>query len=230
MKTILNSLKVLSLATVFFVLANTANAQTDPDTVCRGNNTKTYSVANTTGSTYAWTLSTALTTAGATITTGAGTNSITVNYNGVAANNYANGITVVETSNKGCIGDAQQMNVVVNPSPDVTLTAADNEVCYNETATVGLTVTLTVGTAPWSFTYTINGGAVQTQNVATGTTYTFPAPAAPAPGVTPAVYNYEITTVTATQNGSSGCVANLTGKTATVTVNPKPNTSVISHN
>jgi hypothetical protein len=75
------------------------------------NNTETYSVTNTAGSTYNWTVT------GGTITSGQGTNSATVNFptsGGV--------VSVSETNSAGCVGAAVTFNVscpdgVVNTSP-----------------------------------------------------------------------------------------------------------------
>lgn len=73
--------------------APTTSTITGNVNVCN-NSTLPYSVTNTSGSTYAWTIT------GGTIASGAGTNSITVNW-GAVGSGY---VSVVETNSSGCVG------------------------------------------------------------------------------------------------------------------------------
>ncbi|MBX9853112.1 MAG: DNRLRE domain-containing protein, partial [Cytophagaceae bacterium] len=65
------------------------------------NEATTYAVSNTAGSSYAWTVP-----AGTAITSGAGTNSVSVKFAGTGGN-----ITVRETAASGCAGNAQSLAV-----------------------------------------------------------------------------------------------------------------------
>ncbi len=82
------------------------SAITGPGAVCE-NDTTTYTVVNTNGSTYSWTIS------GGNIVSGDGTNTVTAVYTagGVAV------ISVLETNSFGCSGDSVSFNVTVNPLP-----------------------------------------------------------------------------------------------------------------
>ncbi|NTW32174.1 MAG: DUF1566 domain-containing protein [Bacteroidetes bacterium] len=99
-------------------------------TVCQGTNNVVYSVApiaNATG--YTWSLPT-----GASIATGANTNSVTVNY---AANATSGNITVYGTSN-GCGNGTVSQNYAITVNANPTATASNNSpVC--EGATLNLT-------------------------------------------------------------------------------------------
>ena len=81
-----------------------------PDFVCELDpNATTYSVPNTAGSTYAWTVS------GGTIIAGQGTNAIQVDWSAVVPGNYA--VEVIETDANGCTGSIVLCDVTVNPTP-----------------------------------------------------------------------------------------------------------------
>ncbi len=75
-----------------------------PNLVQCSSNSENYSVTNTAGSTYAWTVP-----VGAVIVSGQGTNQITVNFNG----NFGE-VSVQETNGNGCIGAGVMMNVNCN--------------------------------------------------------------------------------------------------------------------
>ena len=86
--------------------APTTSAITGTASICV-NNDGSYSVVNTPGSTYAWTIT------GGTILTGDGTNSITTNWSG--SGNAT--ISVTETNSFGCVGSAVSIPVTVNALP-----------------------------------------------------------------------------------------------------------------
>ena len=121
----------------------------------------------------------------------------------------------------GCIGDTITRQIIIAPLPSGTISGTAN-VCVNGTQPV-ITFTGTGGSAPYTFTYNINGGAAQTITT-TGvlTTATVTAPTATAG---PFVYNL----VNVQNTGSTLCTAAITGQSATIRVNPLP-TATISGN
>ena len=75
--------------------------------VCANASAVTYSVTNTTGSSYAWVIT------GGIQTSGANTNSITVNWGTAGSGN----VSVTETNSSSCIGTAENLPVTVNSIP-----------------------------------------------------------------------------------------------------------------
>ena len=98
--------------------ANCCDPQTPPiqgpTPLCENATGNVYSVTNTLGSTYAWTMP-----AGATITAGQGTNSITVSFGTTGGQ-----VSVVETINCGP-GPAENFAVVVQPCAGCTINSLD---------------------------------------------------------------------------------------------------------
>ena len=81
-----------------------------------------YSVPNTTGSTYTWTVP-----AGATITSGQGTNSITVNFG-----THSGDVSVTETEKGGCKNDPAVLYVTVGSTTSIAeVTAPEGKMYYN---------------------------------------------------------------------------------------------------
>jgi gliding motility-associated-like protein len=123
----------------------TTGAITGPSPVCANAANITYSVTNTVGSTYVWTVPT-----GAIITSGQGSDIITVNWNGSAGGN----ISVIETNSCGN-GTSVVLPVVVNAAPVVTIVATPHDGCsplavtFSNTTILGPGVTLTSET--WLF-------------------------------------------------------------------------------
>jgi hypothetical protein len=89
-------------------VVNTSAISGNNSILCNSNN-ETYSVIQTSGSSYNWTVPT-----GATILSGQGSNMITVNMSG-----NEGAITVVETNTAGCIGNTVTMSVTIS-NPVVT--------------------------------------------------------------------------------------------------------------
>jgi gliding motility-associated-like protein len=102
--------------------------------------------------------------------------------------------------------------VTVNPLPTAAITG-NNTVCQNATAPL-VTFTGATGTAPYIFTYTINGGTPLTVTTSTGNSVTVAAPTA-----VPGSYTYNLLNVT--DGTSTACTQNQAG-TVTITVNPLP--------
>jgi PKD repeat protein len=117
--------------------------------VCANATGQVYSVTNTPGSSYNWTLPT-----GAAITAGAGTNSITINL-GTANGNVA----VTETNTGGCVGVQQTKALTVNALPTTALAGIDQNITVNSTALAGNSAS--VGTGSWSL---VSGAGTLTNN------------------------------------------------------------------
>jgi hypothetical protein len=201
---------LLAFTFLFILGSNVSMAQT-ADTVCVNSSVVPYSVTNTTGSTYAWTLS-----GGGALSSTSG-NAITVNW-GATPGTY--NLQVQETSSTGCAGDPVSLNVVVIPLATASISGTTN-MCYsdpNPTITISLT-----GVGPWTFSYT-NGTTTSTVTNHTSNTYTFtPSPTIPAAGTSPANTTYSLVSV------SNKFCSGTTSGSAVVTVNPKPVTSAILH-
>jgi gliding motility-associated-like protein len=101
--------------------------------------------------------------------------------------------------------------VVINELPTATITG-NTEVCINAPSP-NVTFTGAAGVAPYTFTYTINGGASQTIN-STGSTVSIPVPTG-----TAGTFVYSLVDV---KDASSTTCNQAQSGTATVTVNPLP--------
>lgn len=119
-------------------------------------------------------------------------------------------ITVTPSAN-GCTGTSEQFTVTVNPLPQAVISGT-SEVCLNGPAQ-SITFTGSNGTAPYTFTYTINGGVNQTV-VSTGNTATVSVPT-----TTAGIYNYDLVSV---EDASSTTCMQAQAGTATVTVHALP--------
>ena len=98
--------------------------------------------------------------------------------------------TLTGTDNNGCVNESQ-VSITVNPLPEASITGA-TEVCLNSQDPV-ITFTGSNSTAPYTFTYHINGGSNQTIT-STGNTITLNAPTD-----TAGVFTYNLISV---QDGS----------------------------
>lgn len=106
---------------------------------------ETYSVVNTPGSTYAWTVPT-----GASILSGAGTNSIQVNLNGNSGN-----ISVTETTAAGCTGPVVSKTVTVTGVPSTSaITGNTSIICSSLLETYSV-----VNTPGSTYAWTVPAGA-----------------------------------------------------------------------
>ncbi|MDF3029407.1 MAG: Ig domain protein group 2 domain protein [Fluviicola sp.] len=122
--------------------------------------------------------------------------------------------TLTGTSGTGGCTSADQVTITVNPLPTATISGATT-VCQNAAAPI-ITFTGANGTAPYTFTYNINGGANQTVSSGAGTTATVTAPTG-----TSGTFTYNLVSVTSVM----GCSQNQTGS-AIVTVNPLPTATI----
>lgn len=146
-----------------------------------------------------------------TVSTTALSNSVTVNVpTNITGTFTYNLLGVTEGSINHCsrtytTGSAV---VTVNPLPTATITGTTS-LCQNATRPL-ITFTGAAGTAPYTFSYTINGGIPQTITTTSGNSVTLQAPTN-----VDGIFNYDLVSV---KDGSSTqCMQNQSG-TATVTV------------
>ncbi len=124
--------------------------------VCANATGVSYSVTNTTGSSYVWTI------AGGTQVSGSTTNSITVNWGAAGAGN----VSVVETNYLGCVGTTVAQSVTINAKPSVSIYASSYSICSGSSSTL---------TASGASSYSWSTGASTvaiTVNPSSSTTYT----------------------------------------------------------
>ncbi len=122
----------------------------------------------------------------------------------------------VTTVNAGCSGTPGTASITINPLPSGASISGTTAVCQNATQPT-VTFTASVGTAPYTFTYNINGGANQTVTSLSGTNPV--SVTVPVPTGTPGIYIYNLTNV-----ADIYCTNTATGS-ATVTVNALPDAS-----
>ncbi len=118
--------------------------------------------------------------------------------------------TVTGTDGNGC-SNTDQVIVTVNPLPTATISGMA-DICQNGTAPT-VTFTGANGTAPYTFTYTINNGSTQTI-VSTGTTATIAVPTNAS-----GTFTYDLVSV---QDASSTTCSNPQTGSIVVVVKPKP--------
>jgi hypothetical protein len=157
-----------------------------------------YSVTNTAGSSYSWTVP-----SGASITSGAGTNSITVSFGNTNGN-----ITVTETNSNGCVGSAVSLTIsLTGCSIDADFTASSTVVC------AGNSITFTNTTAGAS------GGATYSWNFGTG------ASPATASGIGPHTVTYSTAGAATVVLTVTDGVTNTETKTNYITITALPTAS-----
>ncbi len=106
--------------------------------------------------------------------------------------------------------------VTVNPLPTATITGTVS-VC-KDAAAPDISFTGAAGTAPYTFTYTINGGANQTVTTTSGSSVTVSVPTG-----TAGTFIYDLVSV---QDASTTTCSQTQSGTATVTVNPLPTATI----
>gem|GEM_PF-2138405 len=124
--------------------------------------------------------------------------------------------TVEITDGNGCTALSIPTTIVVNPRPTATI-AGTTDVCQDATEPL-ITFTGSGGTAPYTFTYTINGTPAPAITTTSGNSVTVSAPT----DVT-GPFNYELVSV---EDASSTTCDNSANGTATITVNPLPTATI----
>lgn len=104
--------KLITIIALLFIGNNLlAQGIACPDFVCQDDPTLvTYTVPNTVGSTYVWTIT------GGVIVLGQGTNSVDVDWSTTAPGGPYN-VTVTETTAANCVGTPVICDITVNPTP-----------------------------------------------------------------------------------------------------------------
>ena len=127
-------------------------------------------------------------------------------------------VTLNVTSAAGCqtMNNSATRTVVVKPLPTGSITGAI-AVCLNAPSP-NVTFTGGTGTAPFTFTYTINGGPVQTVITTSGNSVDVPVPTN-----TAGTFIYTLTSVK--EGSSASCVQSQSGS-VTVTVNALPTATI----
>ena len=171
-----------------------------PTMVCSNETLVGYSITNVTGATgYTWTVP-----AGASITAGANTTNITVNFGTASGTGY-----VIVTPTGACASGAPSTNTVTISPASVggTVTASASSICSGGTVTV--TNTGYTGSIQWQTA--TNGGSFSSISGATSATYT-----------TPALLNTTSSNITYSFYAvvTSGACSTANSTTNTVTVSP----------
>lgn len=151
--------KLFFMLVVLFGL-NFSNAQ---QTIWQGCATATYSVTNTVGSTYAWSV-----TPSAGTISGNTTNAIGIDWTGVATGPHT--VSVTETNSNGCPGTPQDVLVTIIATPTAAATVTP-PTCSVATATIEVTAPTGTG-----YQYSIDNGVTWQStttfaNIAANTTY-----------------------------------------------------------
>ena len=152
-----------------------------------------------------------------TVTTVSG-NSVTVAVpTGTAGTFIYNLVSVKDASSTTCSqNQSGSVTVIVKDLPTATIAGTVN-VCLNATSP-NITFTGATGTAPYTFTYNVNGGANQTITTTVGNSVTLAAPTNVA-----GTFVYNLLNVK--EGSANACTQNQSGS-ATVVVNPLPTASV----
>lgn len=197
-----------TVAITVLPLPDAAGTITGDTPICQGTNGVAFSVGAITNATgYTWSLP-----AGASIASGANTNSITVDF---SASAVSGNITVMGTNACGNGVVSPNFAVVVNNPPTIALTNANPIVCAGIT-TASITYGVTTNSPNL---YSIDFDAIaqgqgfrDTSNVTLSSPINFKVPAAPAAGT----YNANLTVT----NSTTGCVSQ--SYPITITVNASP--------
>lgn len=197
----------------------TTNTITASQTICSGSTPNSLTGSTPTGGdgttyTYAWQSSTTSATAGFSAALNTNTS---INYQPTALT-QTTWFRRVVTSGACASDNSAAVIITVNPLPSATI-AGTSAVCQNASAPI-ITFTGSLGTAPYTFSYTINGGSVQTVTTTSGNAVTVSAPTANAGG-----FIYALVSVR--DASSSSCSNTVTGS-ATITINSLPTIAAIT--
>jgi len=145
-------------------------------------------------------------------------NSVTVAAPTGAVGTYTYSLVSVQDGSATLCSQAQAGNatIIVNPLPTASI-AGTTTVCQNATAPL-VTFTGASSTAPYTFTYNINGGLNQTVSTTIGNSITVTAPTN-----VPGTFAYNLVSV---QDGSATACSQAQAGISTITVNPLPTATV----
>ena len=178
-----------------------SNAGTDI-TTCTSNISDSLGTTPTLGYTYSWSPATNL-------------SSATISNPSVSLNNPSTNSYIVTTTALGC-SSADTVVVLVNPLPTASISGTAT-VCKNAAAP-NITFTGAAGTAPYTFTYTINAGPNLTISSTSGNSVTAAAPTSAA-----GILNYDLLSV---QDASSTLCSQTQSGNVAITVNPLPTATI----
>jgi len=149
-------------------------------------------------------------------------NSVTVSAPITVAGTFIYALTgVQDASSSFCLQEQSgSATIIVNPLPTATI-AGTFAVCQTGTAP-DITFTGAGGSAPYTFSYTLNGGPTQTIATTSGNTVSLSAPT-----LSVGTFIYELTSL---QDASGTSCSQAQTGSATITINLLPTTSVIYHN
>ncbi|MDD2306717.1 MAG: G8 domain-containing protein [Prolixibacteraceae bacterium] len=177
-------------------------------TICSGESTNITISSTTSGATFSWDVYSMTGTI-----TGAGSGTGNLLDQTLLNNTPTSGTVVYQITASTGTCEGATINLTVNVHPAVSaIIAGTTTVCQDDSPAPSITFTASGGTAPYTFTYMVNGGANQQVVANSGNTATVTAPTNVA-----GTFVYNLVSVA----GSTGCTYPQTG-TATVTVNPKP--------
>ena len=150
-----------------------------------------------------------------TVTTTVG-NSVTVAVPTVTAGTYTYAlVSVLDASSTAC-SQTQSGSAVVTVNPLPTATISGTTAVCKDAPSANITFTGASGTAPYTFTYIINGGSNQTVTTTVGNSVTVAVPNGAA-----GTFTYNLVSV----QDASACLQAQTGS-ATVTVSPLPTATI----
>ncbi|MES2331316.1 MAG: hypothetical protein V4539_17060 [Bacteroidota bacterium] len=132
----------------------------------------------------------------------------------------AGNFNVTATDNNGCQSTSNTITTFVNALPGASI-AGSTSVCQNG-ASPSVTFSGSAGTAPYTFSYRINGGSVQTVTTSGGNSVSVSVPTGSA-----GIFTYSLVSVS--ESSSTGCSGSASGS-ATVVVNPLPSASISGNN
>ncbi|MES2331158.1 MAG: hypothetical protein V4539_16255 [Bacteroidota bacterium] len=127
----------------------------------------------------------------------------------------AGNFNVTATDNNGCQSTSNTITTFVNALPGAAI-AGSTSVCQNG-ASPSVTFSGSAGTAPYTFSYRINGGSIQTVTTSGGNSVSVSVP-------TSSAGSFIYSLVSVSESSSTGCSGSASGS-ATVVVNPLPSAS-----
>jgi hypothetical protein len=187
-------------------------------TVCLNSSTSRITFAGSTGTapyTFTYNINGG---ANQTITTLSGNNNVSIDQPSTVAGTYSYNLLNVQEGSSIACSNTQRANatVVVKPLPTATISGT-TAVCAN-TSSPSITFSGASGTAPYTFTYSVNGGGNQTVSTSSDSTAILPVNTS-----TAGSFQYKLISVT--EGSANSCSQSQSGN-ATVTVNPLPTASI----